>query len=141
LNIEKPTTDSSHPQLKILVVDDASTILTLISNLFKRKYQVIMSKSVADAKITMQEDVPDFVITDLNMPDSGGEQLVEFMKSDPRFQSIPIIVLSNSDSTSTKIKLLKMGIDDYIQKPFSPEELDLKVGIIFRRYGSNKVAN
>jgi len=127
--------------LTILIVDDASTILTLMSNLFKNKYEVIKSKSVAESKEILETITPDFVITDLNMPDSGGEHLVQYMKSDTRLHAIPIIVLSNSDNTSTKINLLKMGVDDYIQKPFSPEELDLKVEIILRRYGNNRITN
>jgi len=120
--------------IRLLIVDDAFTILSLVENLFKKKYDVIKCKSVKEAKEVLEYTTPDIVVTDLNMPDISGEDLVVHMKSESRLESIPVVVLSSSDSTNTKLRLLRMGVDDFVQKPFNPEELALRLENILRRY-------
>ncbi len=119
---------------RLLVVDDAFTILSLVENLFKKKFEVIKCRSVKEAKEVLDYVTPDVVITDLNMPEISGEDLVVHLKSESRLEHVPIIVLSSSDNTNTKLRLLRMGIDDFVQKPFNPEELGLRVENIIRRY-------
>ena len=126
---------------KILVVDDASTILSLVDNLFKKKHQVTKCKSVNEAIQFLGEETPDMIITDLNMPDGSGEELVSYLKSTERFDDTAVIVLSSTDSSSTKLRLLKMGVDDFVQKPFNPEELNLRAENILRRYESRVLVN
>lgn len=120
--------------IRLLIVDDAFTILSLVENLFKKKYDVIKCKSVKEAKEVLEYTTPDIVVTDLNMPDISGEDLVIHMKSENRLENIPVVVLSSSDSTNTKLRLLRMGVDDFVQKPFNPEELALRMENILRRY-------
>ena len=118
---------------KLLVVDDAFTILSLVDNVFKKRYDVVKCKSVTEAIEALESTTPDVVITDLNMPGVSGEELVLYMKSNNRFDQIPVVVLSSSENASTRIKLLKMGVDDFVQKPFNPEELGLRIENILRR--------
>jgi len=120
--------------VRLLIVDDAFTILSLVENLFKKKYDVIKCKSVKEAQEVLEYTTPDIVVTDLNMPDVSGEDLVVHMKSENRLENIPVVVLSSSDSTNTKLRLLRMGVDDFVQKPFNPEELALRLENILRRY-------
>jgi len=120
--------------VRLLIVDDAFTILSLVENLFKKKYDVIKCKSVKEAKEVLEYTTPDIVVTDLNMPEVSGEDLVVHMKSENRLENIPVVVLSSSDSTNTKLRLLRMGVDDFVQKPFNPEELALRLENILRRY-------
>jgi DNA-binding response OmpR family regulator len=120
--------------VRLLVVDDAFTILSLVENLFKKKFEVIKCRSVKEAMEVMEYVTPDIVVTDLNMPEISGEDFVVHMKSENKFEHIPIIVLSSSDNTNTRLRLLRMGIDDFVQKPFNPEELGLRMENILRRY-------
>lgn len=120
--------------VRLLVVDDAFTILSLVENLFKKKYDVIKCKSVKEAQEVLEYTTPDIVVTDLNMPDVSGEDLVVHMKSENRLENIPVVVLSSSDNTNTKLRLLRMGVDDFVPKPFNPEELALRLENILRRY-------
>src|SRR3954468_6642887 len=119
---------------KLLIVDDAFTILSLVENLFKKKYEVIKCRSVKEAMEALEYVTPDIVVTDLNMPEEGGENLIVHLKSESRFENIPVIVLSSSDNANTKLRLLRMGVDDFVQKPFNPEELALRLENILRRY-------
>ena len=126
---------------KLLVVDDAFTILSLLDNLFKKKYEVTKCRSVSEAKEKINQEIPDFIITDLNMPEVSGEDLVMYLKSNEKLVDIPIIVLSSTDSVNTKLKMLKMGIDDYVQKPFNLEELSLRTDNILKRYNTKLYPN
>ena len=120
--------------VRLLVVDDAFTILSLVENLFKKKYEVIKCKSVKEAMAVLEYTTPDIIVTDLNMPEVGGEDLVVHLKSENKLENIPVIVLSSTDNTNTKLRLLRMGVDDFVQKPFNPEELGLRMENILRRY-------
>ena len=123
-----------HP-ITLMVVDDAITILTLVDNLFKRSYDVIKCNSVEDAMEVLTESIPDVIISDLNMPGTTGEEFVKVLKSDPKYKSIPILILSSIQDVYTRIRLLQLGAEDYVQKPFNPEELRLRIEIILRRGG------
>lgn len=120
--------------VRLLVVDDAFTILSLVENLFKKKYEVIKCKSVKEAMEVLEYTTPDIVVTDLNMPEVSGEDFVVHLKSENKLEGIPVIVLSSTDNTNTKLRLLRMGVDDFVQKPFNPEELGLRMENILRRY-------
>ena len=121
---------------KLLIVDDAFTILSLIESMCKNEYEVLKCRSVVDAKEKLESNIPDIIITDLNMPDESGEMLVNYLKNDPRFSGIPLIVLSGSDDLETKLRMLKTGVDDFVQKPFNLEELSLRTNNILRRYNA-----
>jgi len=125
---------------KLLVVDDAFTILSLVDNVFKRRYEVTKCNSVTEAINYLDNEVPDVIITDLNMPGVSGEEFVTYLKSNNRLEFVPIVVLSSSENASTRIKLLKLGVDDFVQKPFNPEELGLRIENILRRYNIKSLA-
>lgn len=118
---------------KLLLVDDAPTILTLLSNLFGKSHEVLKSSTLGEAREFLNSHDVDLVICDLNMPDGRGQELVSFMKADSRTSGLPIVVLSSNDNTSVKLELLRMGVDDYVLKPFNLEELSLRVENILKR--------
>lgn len=118
---------------KLLLVDDAPTILTLLSNLFGKNHEVFKSSTLSEAREVLTNNKIDLVICDLNMPDGKGQDLVSFMKADSKSASLPIVVLSSNDNTSVKLELLRLGVDDYVLKPFNLEELSLRVENILRR--------
>jgi DNA-binding response OmpR family regulator len=120
---------------KILFVDDSRTILALVSGLFGSNYQLVCKQDAKDALNAIQQDfIPDLIITDLNMPDMNGYEFVRKLKSDENHENIPIIVLSGIGESAERLKLYKMGVDEYLIKPFNPEELLVRVEKILNRH-------
>ncbi|MCL6274717.1 response regulator transcription factor [Muricauda sp. 2012CJ35-5] len=114
--------------MKILVVDDKQSLSELVSQFLGQSYQVTTMEDGMAALTWMQEgNIPDLVITDLEMPNMDGFELIEKIKESGYFSNIPIIVLSCRDSSSDRIQCLKLGADDYLVKPFNPEELLIRV--------------
>jgi len=119
---------------KILFVDDSKPMLALLSGVFKSDYYVDCNLSALDALVDLEVDnLPDLIVTDVNMPVMDGFEFVMRLKSNPYFEHIPIIVLSGNQDSSDRIKLLKMGADEFLAKPFNPEELKVKAEKILDR--------
>lgn len=116
----------------ILVVDDEPAIVTLITyNLEQANYQVVSVDNGLDAVEIVQKGLVDFVIMDLMLPQLDG---IEATKQIRKFdEQIPIIMLTAKASQVDKILGLELGADDYITKPFSPQELLSRVKVILRR--------
>lgn len=116
----------------ILVVDDEPAIVTLITyNLEQANYQVVSVDNGLDAVEIVQKDLVDFVIMDLMLPQLDG---IEATKQIRKFdEQIPIIMLTAKTSQVDKILGLELGADDYITKPFSPQELLSRIKVILRR--------
>lgn len=121
---------------KILFIEDEANIQTFVSALLEANdYQVISAESYAMAKTLYTSYVPDLVILDLGLPDKdGGVFLTELRESD----LTPVIVLSARTEESEKVKMLDLGANDYITKPFGSEELLARVRTALRnnRYTS-----
>ncbi|MBF7114989.1 response regulator transcription factor [Pediococcus pentosaceus] len=116
----------------ILVVDDEPAIVTLITyNLEQANYQVVSVDNGLDAVEIVQKGLVDFVIMDLMLPQLDG---IEATKRIRKFdEQIPIIMLTAKTSQVDKILGLELGADDYITKPFSPQELLSRIKVILRR--------
>jgi two-component system alkaline phosphatase synthesis response regulator PhoP len=116
----------------ILVVDDEPSIVTLLTyNLEQANYQVISVDNGLAAVETVQKELADFVIMDLMLPKLDG---VEATKRIRKFnEQIPIIMLTAKSSQVDKILGLELGADDYLTKPFSPQELISRIKAISRR--------
>ena len=110
---------------KILFVEDEANIKTFVKALLEANdYQVITAESYLMAKTMYASYVPDLVILDLGLPDSDGSLLLqEIRESD----LTPVIILSARSDESEKVKLLDMGANDYITKPFGSEEMLARV--------------
>ncbi|MCI1507073.1 MAG: response regulator, partial [Pediococcus pentosaceus] len=113
----------------ILVVDDEPAIVTLITyNLEQANYQVVSVDNGLDAVEIVQKGLVDFVIMDLMLPQLDG---IEATKQIRKFdEQIPIIMLTAKTSQVDKILGLELGADDYITKPFSPQELLSRIKVI-----------
>jgi len=113
---------------KILVVDDKSSISTLIVQFLEDQFKVEVKADGFEALVWLQQgNIPDLILTDLQMPNMDGIELIKRVKESGYFKNIPIIVLSSKDSSADRIQCLKLGADDYIVKPFNPEELLLRI--------------
>lgn len=113
---------------KILVVDDKPAISRLIVQFLKNTYEVETKEDGFEAMAWLQEgNFPDLILTDLEMPNMNGMELISRVKESGYFSDIPMVVLSSKDSSSDRITCLKMGAEDYLMKPFNPEELLIRI--------------
>lgn len=74
-----------------------------------------------------QNNVPDIVVTDLEMPEMDGFELVSTLKNSQLYKNIRVIILSGLENFEARIKYQKLGVDDCLTKPFNPKELLLKI--------------
>ncbi|MBE9201318.1 MULTISPECIES: response regulator transcription factor [unclassified Nodularia (in: cyanobacteria)] len=115
---------------KILVVDDDFGIRNLIHRFLSRKYHI---ESAADGKTALSlfdTFNPTLVILDWNLPDINGYQLCQEMQSRT---NVLVMILTGRTAESDKIKILSVGADDFLTKPFSLAEIELRVEALLRR--------
>lgn len=111
----------------VMVVDDSDTIrAVLVRTLGLTKLpfaEILTAQNGVEALEQLKEHWVDLVFSDLHMPEMGGIELIERMRSDPVFREIPVVIVSTEGST-TRIESLKgMGVKGYIRKPFTPESI------------------
>lgn len=117
---------------KILLVEDEENIRALVSALLDANdYQVILAGSFSEAKTMYFSHVPDLVILDLGLPDNDGSALVEVIREK---DLTPIIVLSARSDEGEKVRLLDLGANDFVTKPFGSAELLARVRTSLRNY-------
>ncbi len=113
---------------RVLIVDDKSTIAKVIQVYISEIFDCVYFEDPIRAIAWMQEgNMPDLIISDINMPNMTGIEFLDYLKKNELFRSIPFVILSSEDSTSQKIELLEKGADDYISKPFNPMELKVRL--------------
>lgn len=119
---------------KILIVDDKPSISRLIVQFLSKTFEVTTKEDGLQALSWLQEgNIPHLIVTDLQMPNIDGFELISRVKESGFFRDIPIVVLSSKDSSKDRIKCLKMGAEDYLVKPFNPEELQIRIERILER--------
>lgn len=120
---------------RILLVDDSKPMLALLSGVFRSNYEVV-SKSSAITALTYIHSggpLPDLIITDLAMPEMDGFEFVKQLKLNSFSSEIPIMILSGNQASADRLRLYKMGIDEYLTKPFNPEELYIRADKLVER--------
>lgn len=123
---------------RILVVDDEPQITRVLrTTLSSHGYNIRTAADGDEALEVMREWTPDLVVTDLAMPNMEGIELCRRIRAK---SAIPIIVLSVRGEERTKIEALDAGADDYVTKPFAPNELLARVRAMLRRAGMPPVS-
>ena len=112
---------------KIMMVDDVSTNLRLVSEVLKGQYEVHSARSGEQALAMMANDIPDLVLLDIGMPRMDGYAVMERMASNSRMANIPVIILTGDTTREAEAKALKMGAIDFIRKPFEPVILKARI--------------
>jgi len=74
----------------------------------------------------------DIILTDINMPDINGLELLSFLKNHPQYKSIPVVIISTEKSEADRKRGLALGADDYLTKPFEPEDLQFIIRRLLR---------
>jgi signal transduction histidine kinase/DNA-binding response OmpR family regulator len=111
----------------VLVVEDNPDLLNFIASILEPQYLVYKSENGDDGVRMALRFVPNLILTDLMMPGIDGIQLVEKVKHDERTSHIPVILLTAKTESQSKLTSLKTGVDDYLNKPFSTEELLVRI--------------
>jgi DNA-binding response OmpR family regulator len=121
----------------ILVVEDETSIAEVVSLYLKRAgYQVLTAADGKQALNILERQIPDFVILDLMLPEVDGLSLTRWLRDR---SNVPIIMLTARREEIDRIAGLEMGADDYVVKPFSPQELVSRVRAVMRRLGREQL--
>ena len=120
---------------KILLVDDEVSIQRTVGPLLRsRGYDVELADTGARALKAMSSESHDLIVLDLGLPDLDGTEVCRQIRQE---SDVPIIVLSARGGDSAKVAALDIGADDYVTKPFSPEELLARIRVALRRVFSD----
>lgn len=119
---------------KILIIEDDTDINHLLSRILKKAgYEVTPAFSGTEAQLRLEKEVSDLILLDLMLPGVTGEEVIKYVRGGLH-QNIPIIVISAKTALENKVFTMTMGADDYITKPFEPEEVLVRVMAVLRRY-------
>ena len=120
--------------LRVLVVEDDEDIAALIARyLRKAGYHADVLHSGADVLSGVRRHPPDLLILDLMLPGASGLQICSALRAEPGTSTIPVIMLTARGEEADRILGFELGADDYVTKPFSPNELVARVRALLRR--------
>src|SRR5215216_8048875 len=120
--------------MRVLLIDDEQFYFKLIrKTLTEAEYQLEYAKSGSEGLSKIPSFEPDMMIVDLKLPEMDGFQILERLRRDPKYSHVPVIVITAKDELSEKLRAFELGADDYLVKPFQPEELVARMGILARR--------
>jgi two-component system, OmpR family, phosphate regulon response regulator PhoB len=119
---------------RILVVDDEPDIIALVAyHLARSGYRVSTASTGAEALQAARDEQPALVVLDLMLPELSGFQVLERIRADKTLADTPVLMLTARREEPDRVQGLSLGADDYLVKPFSPQELVLRVRNILRR--------
>lgn len=111
---------------RILIVEDSATMRSLLAAALEDigiPVKITEATSGFEALRCLPREQFDLVVTDINMPDINGLELVSFMKNNEKYQAIPMVIVSTEGSERDQAKGIELGANAYIVKPFEPELL------------------
>jgi two-component system KDP operon response regulator KdpE len=118
-------------KFQVLVVDDEERILNFLSSKLRASgYEVIIASNGVEALEQVEAQEPDLVVLDILMPKKDGFETLKELRT---FSPVPTIILSAKGTNEDKVKGLSLGADDYLAKPFSPDELIARIEAVRRR--------
>jgi two-component system response regulator VicR len=120
---------------RILYIEDDASMIDLVSLILNRKgFQVLGANGGIEGLVYVKKEKPDLILLDLMMPDLDGWDLYQQLKADPNTKSIPVIVITaKSQSIDRTLGLYVAKVDDYLTKPFHPDELVASIEKIFSK--------
>ncbi|MGK0412991.1 MAG: DNA-binding response OmpR family regulator [Polaribacter sp.] len=109
---------------KILVVDDEISICMLLQNFLSQDYEVVTLYNAMEAMEWLEENLPDLIISDIQMPEMDGYDFLTKVRQKGFTKHTPVVMLSGQAESKERIKCYRLGAQDYLTKPFNPEELE-----------------
>jgi len=126
---------------KILIVDDDPDLTKLVKSILEAEnYMVFAAESGEEALGEVPKLRPDLIILDIILPGMDGYDTCKILKTGDHTSLIPIIILSIKCGVKDRIAGLNIGADDYITKPFDPDELTARVEAVLRGYGCSPIS-
>jgi two-component system chemotaxis response regulator CheY len=118
--------------VKILVVEDSTAMRAYLTTMIEGdteelNLEILEASSGFEALKTLPHHKFDAILTDINMPDINGLELVSFLKNHPIYKAIPIMVISTEGSEEDRRRAALLGAEEYLVKPFEPSELFAKL--------------
>jgi two-component system chemotaxis response regulator CheY len=109
----------------ILVVDDSAAMRSLLVSTLETlgPLNIVQAPNGFEALRMLPREHIDLVLTDINMPDINGLELLSFIRSNPIYKNVPVVVISTEGSRKDIEKGLTLGANEYLVKPFNPEQL------------------
>ncbi len=126
-------------ELKFLVVDDSITMRRIVLNTLKTLgfTEMVEASDGRDAYAKLYIENPNFIITDWNMPNMSGLELVTTVRNDEKYKNIPILMVTTRGMRQDILDALKAGVNSYVIKPFTPSTLKEKIEQIMSRVQSD----
>ncbi len=121
--------------MKILLVEDSSSMRSMLASAIEsgeEELEIIEAANGFEALKTLPHHKFDAILTDINMPDINGLELVSFLKNHPLYKSIPIMVISTESTAEDRQRAEALGVEAYLSKPFEEAELVAKLRRILR---------
>jgi pilus assembly protein CpaE len=126
--------------MRVLLIDDELYYFKLLDKPLKSAgYELEYSKTAKEALAVIASQDLDIVIVDLMLPDMSGFDILERLRRDQRFGHIPVVVITSNNKLDDKLKAFEAGADDYLVKPFQPEELVARLRILANRGKALKI--
>ncbi len=126
---------------RVLLVDDEVFYYKLIAPVIKKAgYELEYARNGKEGLAKLPTYNPDIIVLDLRLPDLTGFDILARIRRDPYFSNIPVIFVTGQNELNSKLKAFELGADDYLEKPFQPEELVARLGILARRSKAMKMA-
>lgn len=128
---EDETESSGLPTL--LIIEDNAEVRTFLKMILHKKYHILEADNGKSGLELAMQEIPDFIISDLMMPEMDGMEVTEKLKSNINTSHIPIILLTAKSDKDSQLEGLKYGADDYITKPFSASHLEIRIENILKQ--------
>lgn len=124
------THDNTDEITKILIVEDNIDMSNYLNTILSEEYELSFAQNGKQALRQFQNSRPDLIISDYMMPNMNGIELIEQLKNQPEYAGIPVIMLTAQQAMEVKLNALRIGVDDYLTKPFDNRELLARVNNI-----------
>ncbi|MEZ3464429.1 MAG: response regulator [Lachnospiraceae bacterium] len=118
---------------RILAVDDNSISLATIEQELKREYEVIPVNSGERALQYLRRERPDLILMDIQMAQKSGIETLREIRGMEKCKDIPVIMITSKQDKATVVESSKLGVDDYVVKPFKGDDLRRRIGRVMGR--------
>ncbi len=124
---------------RLLVVEDNLDICKYLESILELQYQIVFAHNGVEGLKQLEQQTPDLILTDLMMPVMDGFEFMKKVKQNEKWQQIPIIALTARSEMADKLAVLRIGVDDYLVKPFHEEELQIRVKNLLKNQSNRLV--
>jgi chemosensory pili system protein ChpA (sensor histidine kinase/response regulator) len=122
--VPPPEMEARDDRTFVMVVDDSITVRRVTERLLERNgMRVITAKDGVDAVALLQDQLPDIILLDIEMPRMDGYEVASHVRNDPRLKNIPIVMITSRVGEKHRARAMETGVDDYLGKPYQESEL------------------